>query len=37
MELDKNADYCISSLEDTAGDTPQIDFGECYNKVKIMI
>ena len=24
----------ISSLEDTAGDAPQIDFGECYNKVK---
>ena len=25
----------ISSLEDTAGEAPQIDFGECYDKVKI--
>ena len=24
----------ISSLEDTAGEAPQIDFGECYDKVK---
>ena len=24
----------ISALKDTAGEAPQIDFGECYNKVK---
>ena len=27
-------DNNISLLEDTVGEAPQIDFGECYNKVK---